>query len=265
MTLFTSKAAIWRICLDDSFNPQPLLRVALLTERFFFTAAALAVTVLIQTTSAHSDPDNLSLRRAMVREQIEARGIRDPKVLEAMRTVPRHRFIPDNYADEAYDDHPVPIGLGQTISQPYIVALMTELLQLESSDKVFELGTGSGYQAAVASRIAGQVYTVEIYDQLAKKAAGRLRDLDYKNIHVRSGDGYFGWEENEPFDAIIVTAAADHIPPPLLDQLKKGGRLVIPLGNPFFVQQLVLVTKDEKGNTVEKPVIPVRFVPLLGH
>lgn len=201
----------------------------------------------------------------MVRDQIEARGIRDPKVLEAMGTVPRHHFIPDTYANEAYDDHPVPIGLGQTISQPYIVALMTELLQLESTDKVFELGTGSGYQAAVASRIAGQVYTVEIYDQLALKAAGRLRDLGYDNIKVRSGDGYFGWEEKGPFDAIIVTAAADHIPPPLLDQLEHGGRLVIPLGNPFFVQQLVLVTKDPNGRIVEKPVIPVRFVPLLGH
>jgi protein-L-isoaspartate(D-aspartate) O-methyltransferase len=237
----------------------------LLTERFFVTAVSLAVAALIQATSAYCDPDYPSLRRSMVRNQIEARGIRDPKVLEAMGEVPRHHFIPDTYAGEAYDDHPVPIGLGQTISQPYIVALMTELLQLESTDKVFELGTGSGYQAAVASRIADQVYTVEIYDQLAREAAGRLRDLGYDNIRVRSGDGYFGWEENGPFDAIIVTAAADHIPPPLLDQLKEGGRLAIPLGNPFFVQQLVLVTKDKKGRIVEKPVIPVRFVPLLGH
>jgi protein-L-isoaspartate(D-aspartate) O-methyltransferase len=237
----------------------------LLTERYFLAVISLAAAVLIQASSGYCGADYLSMRRSMVSDQIEARGVRDPNVLEAMRTVPRHHFVPDNYTSEAYDDHPVPIGLGQTISQPYIVALMTELLQLEDTDTVFELGTGSGYQAAVASRIAQQVYTVEIYDQLAKAAAERLRNLGYDNILARSGDGYFGWKEKGPFDAIIVTAAADHIPPPLLNQLKNGGRLVIPLGNPFFVQQLVLVTKDTKGHIIEKPVIPVRFVPLLGH
>jgi protein-L-isoaspartate(D-aspartate) O-methyltransferase len=201
----------------------------------------------------------------MVRNQIEARGIHDPSVLKAMAEVPRHLFVPKKYVDEAYDDHPVPIGLGQTISQPYIVALMTELLHLEGSEKVFELGTGSGYQAAVASKVAAEIYTVEIYKKLAESAGDRLRDLGFKNVHVRNGDGYFGWEEKGPFDAIIVTAAADHIPPPLLEQLSPGGRLIIPLGNPFFVQQLVLVTKDRDGHIEEKPIIPVRFVPLRGH
>ncbi|MFV1957582.1 MAG: protein-L-isoaspartate(D-aspartate) O-methyltransferase, partial [bacterium] len=166
---------------------------------------------------------------------------------------------------KAYNDYPLPIGLGQTISQPYIVAFMTELLQLNGKEKVFELGTGSGYQAAVASRVAGKVFSVEIYSELAISAAKRLKDLGYDNIQVKDGDGYYGWESEAPFDAIIVTAAADHIPPPLIDQLAPGGRLVIPLGGPFSVQQLVLVTKDSKGRVEEKPIIPVRFVPLLGR
>jgi protein-L-isoaspartate(D-aspartate) O-methyltransferase len=225
----------------------------------------LATVFFIQAAPAHSAEDYSLQRQNMVSRQLLARDIRDQKVLKAMGEVPRHFFVPENRVSEAYNDHPVPIGLGQTISQPYIVALMTELLELDRSHKVFELGTGSGYQAAVASRIASEVYTVEIYDQLAKAAAHRLKRLGYDNIHVLSGDGYFGWEEKGPYDAIVVTAAADHIPPPLLEQLKPGGRLVIPLGNPFFVQQLVLVTKDEGGRIKEKPVIPVRFVPLLGH
>jgi protein-L-isoaspartate(D-aspartate) O-methyltransferase len=225
----------------------------------------LAMTVLISAAPAHCAEDYSVRREAMVKDQIMARDVRDQRVLKAMGEVPRHLFVPEAYASEAYNDHPVPIGLGQTISQPYIVALMTELLEIESSHKVFELGTGSGYQAAVASRMAAEVYTVEIYDQLAKTAADRLNRLGYDNVHVISGDGYFGLEEKAPFDAIVVTAAADHIPPPLLDQLKPDGRLVIPLGNPFYVQQLVLVTKDSAGRIKETPVIPVRFVPLLGH
>ena len=201
----------------------------------------------------------------MVRRQIEARGIRDKAVLEAMKEVPRHLFVQEKVRSKSYDDHPLPIGLGQTISQPYIVAFMTELLQLEPDHRIFELGTGSGYQAAVASRIVKDVFTVEIYEELAVSAAQRLAELGYDNVHVKGGDGYYGWDEKAPFDAIIVTAAADHIPPPLVKQLRPGGRLIIPLGGPFSVQQLVLVEKGTDGSTKERSIIPVRFVPLLGH
>ncbi len=201
----------------------------------------------------------------MVRSQIRDRDVRDARVLAAMNTVPRHEFVPERYRGQAYGDHPLPIGHGQTISQPYIVALMTELLKLEPEDRVFELGTGSGYQAAVASRVAKSVYTVEIYRELAEPARDRLKSLGFNNVHARHGDGYFGWPEKAPFDGIIVTAAADHIPPPLIEQLKRGGRLIIPLGSPFSIQQLVLVTKDLEGNVSEHPIIAVRFVPLLAH
>ena len=201
----------------------------------------------------------------MVRYQIEDRNVLDQDVLAAMRNVPRHMFVPERYRNQAYNDHPLPIGHGQTISQPYIVAFMTELLGLEPDDKVFELGTGSGYQAAVASKVAGSVYTMEIYQELAKPAIDRLEALGFKNVHARHGDGYFGWPEKAPFEAIIVTAAADHIPPPLIEQLKPGGRLIIPLGSPFSIQQLVLVTKNLKGKVRERAIITVRFVPLLGH
>ena len=201
----------------------------------------------------------------MVRSQIRDRDVRDARVLAAMNTVPRHEFVPERYRGQAYEDHPLPIGHGQTISQPYIVALMTELLKLEPEDRVFELGTGSGYQAAVASRVAKSVYTVEIYRELAEPARDRLKSLGFNNVHARHGDGYFGWPEKAPFDGIIVTAAADHIPPPLIEQLKRGGRLIIPLGSPFSIQQLVLVTKDLEGNVSEHPIIAVRFVPLLAH
>ncbi len=201
----------------------------------------------------------------MVRTQIQGRDIKDPAVLAAMAAVPRHLFVPEGQREKAYEDYPLPIGWGQTISQPYIVAFMTKILKLKPGHKVFELGTGSGYQAAVASMVAGSVYTVEIYDELAESAGKRLKSLGYSNVHARHGDGYYGWEEAAPFDAIIVTAAADHIPPPLIKQLKPGGRLIIPLGSPFSIQQLVLVTKDMTGKVSERPIIAVRFVPLLGH
>ena len=204
-------------------------------------------------------------RERMVRTQIQSRNVRDPGTLAAMRAVPRHKFVPERYVGQAYNDHPLPIGLGQTISQPFIVAFMTELMKLEPGDRVFELGTGSGYQAAVASKVAGSVYTMEIYKDLADAAKERLESLGFTNVHARHGDGYNGWEEKAPFDAIIVTAAADHIPPPLIKQLRPGGRLIIPLGSPFSVQQLVLVTKDLKGKVSERAIIAVRFVPLLGH
>jgi protein-L-isoaspartate(D-aspartate) O-methyltransferase len=204
-------------------------------------------------------------REQLVQRHIAAEGIDDPLVLEAMRAVPRHEFVPDQYRRRAYDNAPLPIGYGQTISQPYVVALMTELLEVGPEDRVLEVGTGSGYQAAVLARIVERVYTVEIIQPLARSAAGRLQRLGYGNVTVRHGDGYFGWEEHAPFDAIIVTAAAGHIPPPLLRQLKPGGRMCIPVGQPYFPQVLKLVRKSEQGEIRVRDVLPVRFVPLTGE
>lgn len=199
---------------------------------------------------------------AMVEEQIVARGVKDPEVLAAMATVPRHEFVPPGEADQAYADHPLPIGFGQTISQPYIVALMTELLDVQPGDRVLEIGTGSGYQAAVLAEITDRVYTVEIIPELATAAAERLERLGYGAIAVRSGDGYFGWPENAPFDEIIVTAAPDHVPPPLLRQLAEGGRLVIPVGPPGGYQTLWRITKRD-GEVVSENITGVLFVPLV--
>jgi protein-L-isoaspartate(D-aspartate) O-methyltransferase len=204
-------------------------------------------------------------RLAMVKDQIMERGIKDRSVIEAMMVVPRHKFVSDNYLNRAYDDSPLPIGYGQTISQPYIVAYMTEILNLNKNSKVLEVGTGSGYQAAILSPIVKQVYTIEIIPELAKSAATRLKDLSYHNVEVAIGDGYYGWNKYAPFDAIIVTAAAGHIPPPLIEQLKNNGRMVIPVGGSFLVQNLILVTKDKDGNVTTRNLIPVRFVPLTGR
>lgn len=204
------------------------------------------------------------LRERMVREQIADRGVRDEKVLAAMRKVPRHLFVPESYVDAAYDDGPMPIGYGQTISQPYIVALMTELADVSKGAKVLEVGTGSGYQAAVLAEIVDNVYTIEIIKELGKSAQERLKGLGYANVEVKIGDGYYGWQEHAPFDAVIVTAAAEHVPPPLIKQLKDGGKMVIPIGHAFWVQDLVLVEK--KGDQITtKNIIPVRFVPLTGE
>lgn len=199
----------------------------------------------------------------MVEEQIVARGIENAAVLDALRQVPRHLFIPENVRDQAYQDYPLPIGEGQTISQPYIVALMTQLADLEPDDKVLEIGTGSGYQAAVLSRLVDEVYSIEILAPLGRRAADKLRRLGYDNVHVRIGDGYDGWPEEAPFDAILVTAAApDQVPPPLEEQLEVGGRMVIPVGKYF--QDLVVLTRTPKGK-VRRSVIPVRFVPMIGE
>ena len=199
-------------------------------------------------------------RARMVQTQLVSRGITDGAVLRAMRTVPRHRLVPETYVKSAYDDRPLAIGYGQTISQPFIVAYMTELLALEPGNRVLEVGTGSGYQAAVLAEIIDEVFSIEIVPELAKASRQRIRGLGYDNIRTKNADGYHGWEEVAPFDAIIVTAAAEHIPPPLVRQLKDGGRMVIPVGSPFFTQSLMLVEKKE-GRTTTKNMMPVIFVP----
>ncbi len=200
----------------------------------------------------------------MVEEQIAARGVADGRVLAAMRAVPRHRFVPPDVQGAAYADRPLPIGWGQTISQPFIVAKMTELLGIRPSDRIFELGSGSGYQAAVASRLARRVFTVEIVPELAERATETLRALGYDNVSVRSGDGYRGWPEEAPFDAMLVTAAVPRLPERLLAQLRPGGRAVMPIGEAGAVQELVLVEKTKRGELRTKTVFPVRFVPATG-
>lgn len=204
-------------------------------------------------------------RHAMVAQQIAARGIRDQAVLKAMQTVPRHVLVPKRYQSRAYADYPLPIGYDQTISQPYIVAFMTEALQLDPNDTVLEIGTGSGYQAAVCAEIARKVYTIEIVKELAASALKHLKELGYKNVLAKAGDGFYGWPEYAPFDAIIGTAAAGRIPPPLLRQLKPGGRMIIPAEDPDGWQYLLLITKDKEGTISQKRVLPVRFVPMTGQ
>ncbi len=204
-------------------------------------------------------------RQAMVAQQIEARGVKDNDVLAAMRRVPRHDFVAAPQRGQAYSDKPLPIGQGQTISQPYIVAYMTEVLQLDAGEKVLEIGTGSGYQAAVLAEITDRVYTIEIIEELAEQASKRLQRLGYTEVRTAQGDGYYGWEEHAPFDAIIVTAAAGHIPPPLLRQLKPGGRMIIPIGGVYEVQSLMLVRKTSAGEVRTERLMPVRFVPFRGE
>ena len=191
-------------------------------------------------------------------------GVLDDRVLKAMEGVPRHLFVPEEERERAYANRPLPIGYGQTISQPYIVALMTDLLDVESGDRVFELGTGSGYQAAVLAALGCDVWTMEIVTELGEQASAALAEAGYRGIHFRAGDAYYGWEEGAPFDAIVVTAAGDHIPPPLIDQLKPGGRMVIPVGSGFLTQQLMVVDKLDDGSVRTREVLPVAFVPLTG-
>lgn len=207
-----------------------------------------------------ADPARQAERDRMVDHQIIARGITAPAVIAAMRHVPRHQFVPAPYAWIAYGDGALPIGHGQTITQPYLVALMTEALRLRGDEKVLEVGTGSGYQAAVLAEIVPQVFTIEIVEPLAKRAAGTLAELGYRNVKVRTGDGYQGWPEEAPFDAIIVTAASDHVPPPLLEQLAEGGRLVLPVGE--FFQNLVLYRRTKDGYE-RTELAAVRFVPMV--
>lgn len=210
---------------------------------------------------SQEDTRYIQARDLMVNSQIAARGISDPATLQAMRKVPRHLFVPARYAAEAYSDRPLPIGYNQTISQPFIVAYMTELARPARGKKALEIGTGSGYQAAVLAEIVDTVCTIEIVPELALESETRLRLLGYRNILTRYGDGYQGWPELAPFDIILVTAAADHIPQPLKDQLAEGGRLIMPVGNPATIQQLIVLTK-RKGKITEQRLEAVRFVPL---
>jgi protein-L-isoaspartate(D-aspartate) O-methyltransferase len=229
------------------------------------SALGLALAALVGSTcTAGSDKpvDFSQARLEMVENQIKSRGVSDPEVLKAMRKVERHRFVPEKMQRYAYEDYPLPIGAEQTISQPYIVALMTELLKLDSTDRVLEIGTGSGYQAAVLGELAGEVYTIEILDELAENAARLLKELGYDNVTVKSGDGYIGWEEHAPFDAVIVTCAPPKIPKPLMEQLAEGGRMVVPVGE--FYQELILV-ENKDGLLSKTSVIPVRFVPMTGE
>jgi protein-L-isoaspartate(D-aspartate) O-methyltransferase len=189
----------------------------------------------------------------------------DPRVMAAIGKVPRHQFVPEAQRYHAYDNRPLPIGYGQTISQPYIVALMSDLIKPQAGDRVLELGTGSGYQAAILAELTSEVYSIEIIEALGKQASERLSRLGYDNVTVRIGDGYYGWQEHAPFDAIVVTAAASHVPPPLVAQLKPGGRMVIPVGSRFLTQQLVLVEKQADGQLITRQILPVKFVPLTGE
>ncbi len=222
--------------------------------------ASLLVSVPLPGKAKQSSDDYHFERHRMVRLMID-QGIKDKAVLQAMRSVPRHEFVPENLVPHAYEDRPLPIGHGQTISQPYIVALMTELLELDPDDTVLEIGTGQGYQAAILGQIVKEVVTVEIVQALATQAREKLHKLGYSNIKVVYGDGYYGYESKAPFDAIIVTAAPENIPPPLIKQLKPGGKLIIPVGRSGRTQNLKLVEKDEKGHTTTKSKLPVRFVP----
>ncbi len=237
-----------------------------------FLVAMLAIAVAGGSTMAcglfrseaggETKPDWKALRERMVKDQIEARGVREPRVLEAMVTVPREEFVPRVVRKHAYDDGPLPIEDGQTISQPYIVALMTELLEVGPGERVLEIGTGSGYQSAVLAAMGVEVFTIEIRSLLCRTARERLQRLGYTSVHVRCGDGYGGWPEAAPFDGIIVTAAPERVPGPLLDQLKVGGHMVIPVG--AFYQELKVITRSETGYE-ERSVVPVRFVPMTGQ
>lgn len=247
-----------------------------LSSRLLFVVAVLALSIhlMLPGLSSAIDDDPYARAREKLIKEIEATALsasslvgRDkvaPRVLEAIRKVPRHEFVSEDLRPFAYDNRPLPIGDGQTISQPYVVAVMTDLLDLEKEHTVLEVGTGSGYQAAVLAECVKQVYTIEIIEALGKEALARLKRLGYMNVDVRIGDGYAGWMEKAPFDRIIVTAAADNIPPALIKQLKPGGKMIIPVGGSYAAQNLMLLEKQEDGKIQTKSVLPVIFVPLTG-
>lgn len=231
---------------------------------FFASALILSFSVLSFGQGKEENRVYDRRRKEMVEKQLKARKITDRRVLEAMGEIPRHLFVSPAFRGEAYGDYPLPIGEGQTISQPYIVALMTQHLDLKSGEKVLEIGTGSGYQAALLAHLTDKVCSIEIRENLAKKAAETLKSLNYSQVQVKWDDGYFGWKEQAPFDAIIVTCAANHVPPPLLAQLKEGGRLIIPQGSTLYYQTLTLITKT-KGKPEVKYILDVVFVPMVGE
>jgi protein-L-isoaspartate(D-aspartate) O-methyltransferase len=245
-----------------------------MTGAFVRIAVLAACGLLATAPRAADDEARYSRLRAQMVREVERTAERtametsrlslDRRVMQALGTVPRHRFVPPEQVPDAYENTPLPIGFGQTISQPYIVALMTDLLKLQPQHRVLEIGTGSGYQAAILSPLVAEVYSLEIVPMLAAQATHRLEELGYANVTVRTGDGYYGWPGHAPFDAIIVTAAAPSIPPPLVAQLKPGGRMVIPVGPPFLTQTLVVVEKREDGSVRTRHNLPVRFVPLTG-
>jgi protein-L-isoaspartate(D-aspartate) O-methyltransferase len=230
--------------------------------RFMHSLAVALAAQFAVSCEAAAEADRAEERARMVAEQIAARGVRDERVLAALRRVPRHRFVPEAERDEAYQDHPLPIGSGQTISQPYIVAVMSELAEIEPGERVLEIGTGSGYQAAVLAELGAEVHSIEIVPGLAESAGRTLRELHYERVNVIAGDGYRGLPERAPFDAILVTAAPDHVPQPLIDQLAAGGRLVIPVGDAF--QELRVLERSAAG-VVGSTVFPVMFVPMTGE
>ena len=219
--------------------------------------------LLFSISCTQNDPNFDHLRKLMIKNQLQSRGIRDDAVLKVMRSVERHNFVPENYRARAYSDGPLPIGHGQTISQPYIVAFMTEQLQVSSQHKVLEIGTGSGYQAAILGELAKHVFTIEIIPELAEGAKNILNHLSYKNITVRAGDGYKGWPEEAPFERIMVTAAPTEVPQTLVDQLAPGGRMILPVGAQILVQYLWVIEKDDQGTVTKEKILPVRFVPMV--
>ena len=249
------------------------IKMAIATMKYLLLSS-LVLSLTLGATPIAADTDGYTQQRMALMRIIEQdvretsvyldRETLDPRVMQALAKVPRHRFVPDSQLRYAYQNRPLPIGHGQTISQPYIVAIMTDLLKLKPADRVLEVGTGSGYQAAVLAELVKEVYSIEIIEPLGKRAGDLLKNLGYDNIATRIGDGYYGWEAHAPFDAIIVTAAADHIPPPLIAQLKAGGRMMIPVGSRFMTQQLVIVEKDSNNNVTTRLILPVRFVPLTG-
>jgi protein-L-isoaspartate(D-aspartate) O-methyltransferase len=264
------------VVLKESMDGIPMRNPGQLRSKLLFLAVVLAFGMhcMLPGLSAAVDDDLYAKPREALIKEIEATALNsaslvgrytvNPRVLEAIRKVPRHEFVSENLRSFAYDNRPLPIGHGQTVSQPYIVAVMTDLLDLEKGHTVLEVGTGSGYQAAVLAECVKEVYTIEIVGELGKEAQARLKRLGYMNVEVRIGDGYGGWKEKAPFDRIIVTAAGNNIPPLLIEQLKPGGRMVIPVGEPDAAQQLMLLEKQEDGKIKTRRALPVAFVPLTG-